>query len=199
MSGMTEGRLALLRVIPGPTSVGPTLRNFINGGDGIVTSLDDAMLMALRDEIEEDSDVEVVPFGALVRRALEAAGEQALPLASKDQYESALGQAARALSDESPFRRAARFPGIRQALASTLNELAEWGYDLRETGQLSDDLKAKALDLAELHEETEKLLGAIGRELHAKQLKNCLEAISDPESRPSRIMVFIQSEAPPLK
>ncbi|HWD39279.1 MAG TPA: hypothetical protein VG944_10550, partial [Fimbriimonas sp.] len=49
------------------------------------------------------------------------------------------------------------------------------------------------------HEETEKLLGAIGRELHAKQLKNCLEAISDPESRPSRIMVFIQSEAPPLK
>jgi hypothetical protein len=195
-----DEKLRLFRAVPGPSSLRPLVTRFARDGEGLITSLDDALLPVLKAEIDPDWEVEVAPFGALVRRALEAAGEEARPLATSDQYAAAIGQAASALDEGSDLRRAIRFQGVRSALVRTLTELGEWGYDLSSIAEAaSGELGVRAKELCQLQAGAWDLLQEIGRDTHVRQLRACQDAITDPETRPTRLLVFVGEEAPPAK
>jgi hypothetical protein len=192
MSGMGAKQIRLFRVVPGLSGIRPLIDAFSRGGEGVATSFDDAMLPVLHRLVDKESDIEVVPFASLVRRSLEAAGEECRPLASTDQKAIAVGQASRALRDEAPLRTAARFPGIRKAVVRTLSEVGEYGVSLNHP-------EAHVADLHQIQEESAKLLERIGRDSHARQVAACCDVLPDPESRLERLLVFIGPTAPPLK
>ena len=198
---MRGERIKVIRAVPSPTATVPIVTRFCTEG-GVVTSFEDAQLPALLQAVAQADDVEVLPFGMVVARALRAAGEDCLPLASSAQQISAIGRAAETSGSDSPLRRVARFPGTRKAIARTIKELAEWGVEpngLRRAADRSVDSADKFNVLADLTVLSNDLLSKIGRELSSAQLERCLEATSDPEYRIERMLVFVSSDAPALK
>lgn len=196
---MGENRIRLYRAVPGPTSLRPLIELFARGKEGIVTAFEDSMLPALNGCIGEDSDIEVVPFGVVVRRTLEMAGEEARPLATADQYAVAVGQAARELSDDSRLATAAaRFPGIRKEIVRALKELGEWGIDLDKASELAPEVP-HIRELRDLERGAAHLLRSMGRDTHLDQLRACQEAVVDPDSPRLRLLIFASGGAPPAK
>ncbi|HEY0867075.1 MAG TPA: PD-(D/E)XK nuclease family protein [Fimbriimonas sp.] len=200
---MAHGRLCVLRAIPGSTSLSPLVRRFCQPGQGIVTAFSDAVLPSCKDEVDLDSLVEVLSFGEVVRRLLELGGEEALRIAPNGHHLAAIAEACLQLPEESPFRRAARFPGFHQALLKTLKELNEWGLFSEEMEALAeqreDRLGDKLRSLALIDRESRTLLNRLGLETHARQMQMCLETTPERDGSYDRLLAIVGSEESPLK
>jgi hypothetical protein len=200
---MAHGRISILRAIPGSTALKPILNRFCAPGYGIVTAFSDAVLPSCKTEVDEDTLIEVLPFGELVRRFLEMCGDEALRIAPQSHTLAAIAEACRDLPEESPFRRTARFPGLHEAIQKTLSELSQWGLIADELDRLADlaegRLAAKLRSLAAIDRESHRLLNLLGLESHARQILACLETTPERDGSFERLFCFVGSEEAPLK
>jgi len=169
----------------------------------VVTSFSDSLLPVCKAALGEDSPLEVLPFGEVVRRFLVLGGEEALPLAQAGHVQAAIGHACGELTDASPFWRSARFPGTHQAIARTLSELREWGLDPHAMRSLmpqaSPRLAAKLASLADIAEESNRILALLGRETHSAHLNACLETTPERDGDYDRLLVFVADEDCPTR
>lgn len=200
---MATGRLRVHSVIPGSVQLGPMVMNFARKGEGIVTAFSDAVMPLLRSWIDEDSDLEVLPFGAVVSRYLDLSGEEPYRLPQKGHQLAALAYACDELPDDSPFRTSARFPGFHQAVAETLGELHAWGLDADELSKLAADsssrLRDKLVSLASLDRDASKVLESLGCMIHTNQLRLAMEAIPDFDDASRRLLVVAGADLHPLR
>ena len=202
MAAMAKGRIRVVRAIPGPTGLGPLVAKFCRDGEGTITAFNETILPTLRD-LSGDSDVEVVPFGQMVCRFLETSGEQYRMLATSGHQLAAVSHAMRALPQNSPFARSARFAGSHRLILQAIKELHAWGVDADEMDVLrpkcSASLASKLESLAVIDREVQETLGALGRETHDVHLRRCLEALRENDGTEQKLFVFIGAELHPMR
>lgn len=200
---MPTGRLRVLSVVPGSTSIGPILSDFCRKGEGVVTSFSDALLPALRDFAEEQEDLEVVPFGALVSRVAELCGEDVRRISPAGHQLAAVAHACKTLTSESPFERTSMRPGAHEAILRTLKELHAWGIDADVQRELaasaSPRLAAKLQSLEEIDRSMRDVLSGLGLQSHTEQIQACLEGTPEWEAQVQRYLVFVGAEVHPLR
>ncbi len=135
----------------------PSCATSAGAGHGVVTAFSDTRLTVLREIVDEDSPVEVLPFAEAVGRFLAMCGEKALAHRPTGHHGAAVAQACRALPDESPFKGTAlRFRGLHRALSAHLERAAEWGSTRRRWSAWTPRharLAAKLASLAEIERE----------------------------------------------
>ncbi|MEZ0324449.1 MAG: PD-(D/E)XK nuclease family protein [Fimbriimonas sp.] len=197
------GGIRILRAIPGSTSLEPILKDSIRRGEGIVTAFSDSLLVTCREQVPEDVPVDVVPFGKLVRDLLAMCGEPTPFIASSGHAGAAIAQACKALPTDSPFAAAAGFSGTHVALERTLDELRDWGIDAHEMKELADRasprLASKLTSLAAINTEARALMEVLGRATSDLLLKACLDSVPETDGSIKRILLFAQSDVPPIK
>jgi hypothetical protein len=178
------------------------LIKFCREGGGCITSFEDAALPPIHRLVGEDDNVEIVPFGTLVRRTLEATGQEAGQIATQPQLVAAIDEAAKKMEDDSPLRQSLRFAGNREALGELFGELDDWEIDLDSIAQseeASPSLGLKLEQISRVKTLTENLLNGLGRDRASGQLKDCLENVLEPDLRLPRLLVTVGEEAPPAK
>ncbi len=197
------GGIRILSAIPGSTSLEPILKDFIRRGEGIVTAFSDSLLVTCREQVPEDVPVEVVPFGKLVRDLLAMCGEATPFIASSGHAGAAIAQACAALPTDSPFAAASRFSGTHVALERTLDELRDWGIGALEMKELanraSPRLASKLISLAAIDTESRSLMEILGRATSDVLLNACLDSVPERDGAIQRILLFAQSDVPPIK
>jgi hypothetical protein len=199
---MANPGVRLYRVVPGANSLAPLITRFCRNGPGTITSFEDGSLVALKQSVGESEDIEIIPFGSLVKRILDASGESTGYLATNDQRISSLGQAASALDEDSSLRRSMAFLGNRQSVSEVLNELDAWEIEpntIREMEGISVGLRHKLFELSTLRRVSSDLLARLSRELAADQLRRCFDTYLDPEVILPRLLVTIGAEASPAR
>lgn len=199
---MGKSRVRLLRTIPGARNLAPIVRAFCARGAGIVTALDDGYLPNLRSWIPEDSEIEVLSFGSLVQSLLARCGEMPASLAQSGYYVAAIASACERLEGDSPFYASRHFSGLHDAVADTLKQLQAWNLDSAKlrliAPQLRPDLAKKAVDLAQIDESAVSTLQQLGRQVHANQVKQCLEARFEEGESVGRVLIVAGAEATPI-
>ena len=188
------GGIRILRAVPGSTSLGPILSDFIRRGEGIVTALSDTLLATCREQVPEDKPVEVVAFGKLVRDLLALCGEPTPFIASSGHAGAAIAQACTALAPDSPFAASARFSGTHVALERTLEELRDWAIDGQEMKELASSasprLAEKLLSLSAIDREARALMEVLGRATSDQLINACLDSVPERDGSASRILVL---------
>jgi hypothetical protein len=196
---MPKQGIRLYRVVPGANSLVPLLLKFCREGGGSITSFEDSALRSIREIVGPDDDVEVLPFGSLVKRMLEASGELANHLATRSHQLAAIAEAAKDLSDDSSLRHSLKFAGNREAVSDLFREFDGQVIDLgllTGSPSLQSNLREKLAELAQLRDGTISLLSRLGRDLASQQLDRCLGNLLEPELRLSRLIVIVCDEAP---
>ncbi|WP_144240990.1 PD-(D/E)XK nuclease family protein [Fimbriimonas ginsengisoli] len=195
--------MKVLSAVPGPTSVGPIIRQFCGRGEGVVTAFSDSALPVCKRFVQEDDAVEVLALGEVVSRFLRMCGESAQPLSQAGQVEAAIARACLELPAESPFSRTARYPGLHKALNRTLKELHEWEIDRDEMLDLASvatpRLSAKLQSLAEIDKEVDSVMLALGRQSHSAQLRACFDSLPERDGSFDRLLILAGSEESPLR
>lgn len=200
---MANGHVRLISAIPGSTSLRALVKDFCTKGQGVITAFSDTLLPRLHSAIDEDSLVDVQPFGEVVSHYLELSGAESLLLGSSGHVLAAVAEACRQVPDDSPFAASALFPGFHRALLNTLKELHDWGLlwdDLLEISeQLAEPLASKLRSMAEIDQETHRILGMLGRQTHAQQMRACFDSTPDLDGEFQHLLVFAGANESPLK
>jgi hypothetical protein len=200
---MGEGRIRLFRAVPGPTGLGPIVKRFCDGGDGVLTAFDDAALTSLA-ALRPDEDWEVITFSRLVTKTLAASGEPHSPVAATGHQLAAIGRALSDLPRESILGRGHHHPGLHRALLRTLHELHAFEIDVDEMTALAGELPtgrlaAKLREMADLDRSLTDTLSKLGRETHSKHLSACRDTLTDADGADCRALVLVGGERSPAR
>jgi len=200
---MAKGRIKVIRAIPGSTSLGPILRDFGKKSAGLVTTFSDSLLPLCKQLLGDDSHVEVLSFGEVVRNLLVLCGQEVMPIAQSGQKKAAISYACTQLAEDSPFQESARFAGFHEAVGITLDELRHWGIDADAMDILAEQsgtrLADKLRSLSELDRSIVAILGQLGRQLHTNQLQACFDSTLELEDSLDRLLVVVGAEEDPLR
>ena len=200
---MATGRMTVFRAIPGSTSLGPLLRDFERKRGGVVTAFSDSLLPLMRQMVGQESTIEVVSFGEVVRNFLVLCGEEVWPIAQSGHTRAAISHSCGEFAEDSPFFKSCRFEGFHEAVSQTLEELRHWRIDadaMDEVAEVSSPrLAAKLKSLAELDRNVVNILAMLGRQQHSSQLMSSLDSTPELEGDLERLFVVIGSEESPLR
>jgi hypothetical protein len=197
---MASGTLRVAGVAPAGDELRQFLTKWAEPGT-IVSSYDDAKLLAVSALCPEVDDVEFLSFGELTGRMANMAGISTLRLAGRAQQRTAtlaaLGQV------EHPMvRKGVAQDGLAGLLAERIHELEQWEYtsdDLDSIAQEASPTLKRKLDL--LYETSlarNDLLGTRQSETVTGRLNRLLEAGTASDVPFRRLVVFVGLERRPL-
>lgn len=199
---MTRAQIRVLSVVPGAGSMEAVLADFESRGGGIATALLDPRLRGVARAAASLSNIEVLPFPALLGRAVARCGGPATSVAPRSLVEAAVAEACRHLPPDSPMGAVAKFPGLHRRVANVLSELREWRMDaeaMRVCAEAATStLAARLHSLAEIESEVDRLLGDLGRTVPAYELERNLDLRPEPDARWESVLVVAGSEYSPL-
>ncbi len=200
---MANGRIRVLRAIPGSLSLGTILRDYSRKGDGIVTAFSDSLLPVFRQELGDGSPIEVSSFSDVVRSFLILCGEEVLNLCQSGHKKAAIAYACGEVDIHSPFYASSKFAGFHEALGQTLDELHMWGLTSDEMEGLATlaqpRLALKLKDLAVIDRKVSSVLDQLGRHQHSHQILSCLGSTLELDGDSSRLLVFAGAEECPMR
>lgn len=197
---MSKSKLKIISAIPNARTFKGILADFAKGGEGLVSSLSDIRLKPLG-SLVETGDLTVEPFGSVAGQFLVLARGRMTPLAQQGHVRAAISETCLALTEDSPFFRARRFPGAHSKIDTALDELRDWGLvadalpDIAE--KCSQGLRSKILSLASIEREVSDSLQRIGRERIADRIAAALCLETEPTDM-GRLLLFVGSELPPI-
>lgn len=190
---MAKGRIRVFSTIPGPTNLGPIVREFCKK-EGLITAFSDSAVKTLAGLAPEESGNEAIPFGGLVRRFASLCGEMPLPVAHEGHVVAAIGAACEQLSPESPFARTAFRPGLHKALAATLHELSEFGLGPESYEEMAPSLPAplaaKVISLAQIESQASDTLRTLGRNFSRDHHRVCMQGKPEKGADLGRVLVL---------
>jgi len=97
--------------------------------EGFITAYSDAALTPLHSLLPDDAKAQVEPFGKVVSNVCTLLGMPGVRLAGARHMAHALEAASAAVGSDSLLAQVARFPGLREAVGSTLDELSAFDID----------------------------------------------------------------------
>lgn len=151
----------------------------------------------------EDSSIEVVSFGEVVRNFLVLSGEEVWPLAQSGHTRAAIAHSCRELDQESPFGKTCNFEGFHEAVSQTLDELRHWSVDANVMDEIAGGanprLASKLKALAQLDRSVVDILTMLGRQQHSSQLLSSLDSTPELEGDLERLFVVVGAEESPLR
>lgn len=200
---MGEGRIRLFRAVPGPTGLGPIVKRFCDGGDGVLTAFDDAALTSLA-ALRPDEDWEVVSFSRLVTKTLVAAGEPHGKVAGSGHQLAAIARALADLPRDSILGRGFNHPGLHRALLRTLHELHAFEIDADGLTAMAESLSKGALadklrELADVDRSLTSTLDLIGLSTHSRHLAACRDTLTDADGADCRALVLVGGSRSPAR
>lgn len=200
---MPKGRLEVISIIPGPKNVTRLVQRFGKNEYGLVTSLNDSQLPMLRAQLEDDTLVDVKPFGEVVRQVHLLTGLPNRRIATSRQILTALSIVCGEIDSGSAFRRVADMPGFHECLLEVFREMAQWGIvgvdngDFRKLVQGRPSL-GKVSELMAIFNEVVAILEKANATIVSKMIDECLESTIDTDGQDSRLLFFMGSTVHPM-
>lgn len=199
---MSRGKFEVIQSVPGSNTLTRLVKRFGKSEIGIVTALNDRLLRSINQSLDEDTLVDVKPFGEVVRQVYLQSGIGNFRIESSRQTLSTLGMICNDLGPASPFRGVAEFSGFHESLAKLLKELEHFGLfsaELRDlSAKVSPDLGRKLEDLARIAQKAEEL----GEDSKATSVSRMMLASFDEhldlDGQENRLLVFAESEFHPM-
>lgn len=145
----------------------------------VVTAYSESRLRLAAEVLDDDGDVEFLPFGDLVGQVLRMAGERHERLVTRGQREAMTVLACDSLTGDSALERAAKLPGMAKLMGERADELRHFGIgagNLRAAASTVPlDLARKLETLAETFELVQDSMDVSHRETVTDRIQQCLE------------------------
>lgn len=199
---MPNGRLEVIRIIPGPINVARLVQRFGKNAYGLVTSLNDSQLPMLRSQLGDGTMVDVKSFGEVVRQVHQLThGYQTRRIATSRQILTALSIVCSGIDAGSPFRKVADMPGFHECLLEVFREAGHWGIvddsDFRKLVAARPDL-GKVEELMAIFAEVIEILEKANATIVSKLIAECLDSTIDADGQETRFLFFMGSTVHPM-
>lgn len=201
---MPQGRLEVIRVVPTPGILGQLVRRFGKNEYGIVTSLSDGSLSMLREALDENTLVDVKPFGEVVRQIYNLAGLEARRIATPRQTLAAIRLTCNELGSGSMFRHVAEFKGFHEALRTVLRDFEHAELTPGKLAVIGEKIGgqsgSKVSELAMIWHKVSERLAEIKAVSASWLMQACIDEIDriDTDGQELRLQVILGSELHPL-
>ncbi len=200
---MGNGRLRVIRIVPGPNQVSAVVRQFCQVPEGVITAFSDGILTFVRSVVPEYT-AEVKAFGEVSRKMLLLCGQDPPKIAAAPYIQAAVARACTDLDDDSPFHGSRNFVGTHIAIADALHELHAWGLDADRLDtiavQTTDPLRAKKLEsLSQIDRAVTTRLESLNLCRNSVQLQASFGEIPEFDGDSKRLLVIVGSEFSPLR
>ncbi|QYK58295.1 MAG: PD-(D/E)XK nuclease family protein [Fimbriimonadaceae bacterium] len=198
---MTEGRLRLLGVPPGGSGVKSAAQRLMRQGT-LVTSLDDPLLRCAHAFLPPGSEVEVLPFGAVLSRTLDLLGVQRAGLVTRGQLRAMVAMALGDLPDDTPLSASSAYAGTVRLVTDRLRELSRWGITGSEMRAIAESVgppcRSKLHTLADIHDLVADSMDVSNRETATDYVRRCLSLGRTDGIFLPHLLVFLGAEDHPV-
>ena len=193
---MAKGKFEVIQTIPSPSIAAGLVQRFGKRSYGVVTSLSDSYLGALRTYLDDTSLVDLKPFGEFVRQVHTQLHGSSPRLASSRQVLTAIELACESLPSLGPFEKVRDKSGFHEVVRDVLRQFQHWdlGFDNASDGPVA----AKAEALGSIAAEVERTLQEATATSASALMKACLEESLDLDGQEARLLIFNRGELHPL-
>lgn len=193
---MAKGKFEVIQIVPSPSIASGLVQRFGKRSYGVVTSLSDSYLGALRTLLDESSLVDLKPFGEFVRQVHTQVEGSSPRLASSRQVLTAVELACETLPNLGPFQKVREKAGFHEVVRDVLRQFQHWdiGFDSVSEGVTG----AKAEALYAIAMEVQRTLEEASATSTSSLMKACLDQSLDLDGQEARLLVFNRGELHPL-
>jgi hypothetical protein len=199
---MSRGKFEVIQAVPGSNTLSRLVKRFGKNEIGIVTSLNDRLLSSINRSLDDETLVDVKPFGEVVRQVYLQSGIGKLRIESSRQSLSTLGMICNELGAASPFRAVAEFPGFHESLAKLIKEFEHFGLFSHEVHELSakvsPELGRKLEDIATIASKSETFAEQSNAISVSRMMMASFDEHLDLDGQENRLLVFAESEFHPM-
>ncbi len=190
---MEKAEVVVKGVLPGAQALREALESY-RENDYLLTGFDDGLLRLGSQFLGEDTDRTTLPFAELVSRLCGCAEVPTQSLPSKGQTRAAIALACKQLEPGSIFEASASFHGTHLEIESSLETLRHYGVTI-EDALISESPRTRGL--AEISENVNRSLQAIGREMLPAQIDRLIGAKAVHRIPYSRVVILAGTNPPP--
>ncbi|MER3496766.1 MAG: hypothetical protein C4320_08380, partial [Armatimonadota bacterium] len=197
-----QRRMSVITAAPTPATFEGIVNHFAQGGEGIVTAFNDAFGADLLPLLDRHPLLDGKPFPTLLRLCAQASGVDNGAIASGTEMIAAVRGACRDQGSEGFFGRVAKYPAFHRIVATTMAEIAEFGYTperLREAHLEDPHLRKKIDAFADLMSATYERLGRRGLTTMSRLITSMLPEVPELDASTQRLLVFTGATFAPAK